>query len=61
MIKISINEYVKQGIAIREKIALFLGIPIYKYVETTTNADIIASLTKINKPKKVKGFHETKD
>lgn len=59
MIKIFEKEYLEGSIGIREKVVTFLGMEVYKYKKTTSNAAVVAKF-KGTKQTKVKGY-EIKD
>lgn len=62
MINIETSEYVNEGIAVRESVVLFFGIPIYKTKNTSTDRVLVEQLTPIKKRVKIKGFNnENKD
>lgn len=58
MIKRETNEYREDNLAVSVTTVLFLGIPIYKNINTTTNNTVVEQLTTVKKQKriKIKGF-----
>lgn len=57
MIRIKSKEWEDNNIAYSEKCISFLGIPLFKRTDCSTNNDIVNSL-KIKKLNKVKGFQQ---
>lgn len=55
MIKVSVKEYTKRGIAYHEHIISLFGIPLFKRIDTTSNREVVDNLKKCS-IKTVKGF-----
>ena len=58
MIKVIEKEYVENNMAVRTKVTTFLGIPIMKYIKTSTSPTAVKSLLPVNKVTKVEGFKQ---
>jgi hypothetical protein len=56
IIKVVIEEYREDNLAVRTIIVTFLGIPILRFRKTSTNHIAVEQLTVIKEPVKIKGF-----
>lgn len=56
MIKVLTTEYREGDQAVKTTVVTFLCIPIFKYKKSTTNNKIVAAMTTVQQPSKVKGF-----
>lgn len=56
MIKKVTQEYREGNLAVRTTVITFLGIPILKFKNTSTNHIAVEQLTVIKEPVKIKGF-----
>ena len=62
MIKTITEEYREGVLAVRKTTVYFLGIPVYKRKDATTNNHVVVDLTPIRESKQIKGFrNETKN
>lgn len=56
MIKVLTKECREGDLAVKTTEVTFLCIPIFKYRKSTTNNKIVAAMTTVQQPSKVKGF-----
>ena len=56
MIKVLTKECREGDLAVKTTEVTFLCVPIFKYRKSTTNNKIVAAMTTVQQPSKVKGF-----
>lgn len=56
MIKVLTKEYREGDLAVKTTEVTFLCIPLFKYKKSTTNNKVVALLTTMQQPTKIKGF-----
>lgn len=58
IIKKRIQEYQEDDTAVRITVITFLGIPVFKFEEITTNYRVVQSLKPLKNTIKIKGYYE---